>query len=132
MAYMNQEKKTQINTLLKQAIPANWKWSLAVRHYSTIILTISSAPLDLVAEYAAERYTAEERAECIANKHVDVNPYYWQEHFTGELLDIFAKIFAALNLNNHDRSDIQTDYFDAGHYVKVNIGKWDKPFNVQS
>ena len=130
MAYMNQEKKTQINALLKQAIPIDWKWSLAVRNYSTIILTISSAPVDLVAEYVAARCSDEVRRDCIANRYVDVNPYYWQEHFTGELLDIFTKVFAALNLNNHDHSDIQSDYFDVGHYVQVNIGKWDKPFNA--
>jgi hypothetical protein len=34
----------------------------------------------------------------------------------------------ALNCDNYDNSDSMTDYFDVGHYVDLNIGKWDKPF----
>ena len=36
----------------------------------------------------------------------------------------------ALNLGNYTNIVIQTDYFDVGWYVDVNIGRWDKPFVV--
>ncbi len=130
MASMNQQEKAQINSLLKQAIPGTWKWSLGVRHNSTIVLNIYSAPVDLVAEYASG-LGGELQAEIIKKKCVDVNPYTWDKHFAGELLETFTKIFAALNLDNHDNSDPQSDYFDVGHYVDANIGKWDKPFEVK-
>src|SRR5690606_40972107 len=42
--------------------------------------------------------------------------------------DVMERIVAALNTGNWDRSDIQTDYFDVGHYVDLRIGTWDKPF----
>jgi hypothetical protein len=32
---------------------------------------------------------------------------------------------------NHDNSDIQSDYFDVGWYVEVNIGKWNKAYDLQ-
>lgn len=51
MAYMSQEKKAKIAAKLKQVIPHDWKYSLAVHHHSTIILRISAAPVDLVANY---------------------------------------------------------------------------------
>jgi hypothetical protein len=31
-------------------------------------------------------------------------------------------------VGNHDRSDIQSDYFDVGWYVDINIGRWNKPY----
>jgi hypothetical protein len=33
---------------------------------------------------------------------------------------------------NHDRSDIQSDYFDVGWYVDVNIGSWNRPYEVEA
>jgi hypothetical protein len=40
------------------------------------------------------------------------------------------EIMPLMNAGNHDRSDIQTDYFDVGWYVDVNIGRWDRPYQV--
>jgi hypothetical protein len=33
-----------------------------------------------------------------------------------------------MNAGNWDKSDIQTDYFDVGWYIDVNVGRWDKPY----
>jgi hypothetical protein len=33
-----------------------------------------------------------------------------------------------MNDGNWDKSDIQSDYFNVGWYVDVNIGKWNKPY----
>ena len=33
-------------------------------------------------------------------------------------------------VGNHNNSDISTDYFDVGWYIDINIGKWDKPYEV--
>jgi hypothetical protein len=35
-----------------------------------------------------------------------------------------------INHNNHDNSDPMTDYYDVGHYTKINIGKWDKAYQL--
>lgn len=128
MAYMSQENKAKIAVALKEAIPADWKWSLAVRDHSTICLTISRAPVDLIANYANHGMDEARRAAAVRKGHVDVNQYWWKDHFSPELVDVFTLIFGALNLGNHDRSDSMTDYFDVGHYVNVSIGRWDKPF----
>lgn len=132
MAYMNQERKAKIKEALKQAIPSDWKWSLAVRHHSTIVLNIAAAPVNLVAEYANRRCSDEVRASMLQSMSCDVNPYHWREHFEGDLGTTFDNIFAALNDGNHDRSDLQTDYHDVGWYVDVNLGRWNKPFEVRS
>lgn len=130
MAYVSKEKKAKIAEALKAVMPKDWKYSLAVRHHSTIVLTIRSAPVDLVAEaFEAERrhYLLKDEAAKVPS-YMSVNHYnaaraYGEDH-------IFVKIAAALNTDNYDRSDSQSDYFDVGHYVDINIGKWDKPFIV--
>lgn len=115
MAYVNQEKKGKIAAALKAVVPADWKYSLAVRHHSTIVMTIKKAPVDL---YLANR------------NHVDINHYHLDTNFDGELLETLKKIIRALNTDNYDNSDSMTDYFDVGHYVDLNIGRWDKPFQL--
>lgn len=63
--------------------------------------------------------------------HIDVNPHHYRSHLADECVaDVFDRIFAALNTDNFDKSDIQTDYFHVGHYVDVQLGRWNKPFVV--
>ena len=124
MAYMDQERKAKLAANLKQVVPAGWKYSLAVRNHSTIVMNISAAPVNLIAAFKPSEYFNPETAT-----HADVNPYHYEKHFADEAVsDVFSKIFTALNDGNHDRSDTQTDYFDVGWYVDVNIGRWNKPF----
>lgn len=147
MAYMNQEKKAKIAAALKAVMPKDWKYSLGVNNHSTIVLTIASAPVDLIAEaqkvvksralkrkQGALRLLDWQIAQGYADKakptEMSVNHYHLDGAFTGELLATFKKIVAALNLDNHDRSDPQTDHFDVGHYVSVHLGRWNKPFVV--
>lgn len=130
MAYMDQSKKSKILAALKPAIPADWKYSVSVRHHSTIVLTIASAPVDLIAEYSARKCSDEVRDSMRTSRHASVNPYWFRDHFEGDMLATFDAIVGALNLGNHNRSDLQSDYHDVGHYVEVNLGKWDKPFQV--
>lgn len=128
MAYMSQEKKARIAAALKKAIPDGWKWSLAVRNHSTICLTISGAPVDLVANYANHGMDEPHRSNAISKGYVQVNPYWWKNHVSPEMVDVMKPIFDALNLDNHDRSDSMTDYYDVGHYVDVTFGRWNKSF----
>lgn len=131
MAYMSQEKKALIAADLKKVMPQGWKYSLGVDHHSTIVLTISEAPVDLIAEW--NRVTKERRDERFyqpAKDYIQVNPYHFENAFEGERLEQMKRIKEALNQGNHDRSDVQTDYFDVGWYVSINFGRWNKPFKT--
>jgi len=134
MAYMNQDKKKEIAAELKKFMPKNWKYSLRVRDHSAIVMTIRSAPVDLVKEHEAKRAAKLRNHPDFmprTDRYVSVNPYNADESFT-ESQELINKIMAALNLNNFDKSDIQSDYFHVGHYVAVNIGTYDKPFEVKA
>lgn len=122
MAYMNQDRKQVLAAALKKVVPAGWKYTLAVRHHATIVMTITEAPVDLIAEI-----NASEPRERAAVGRTSLNSYHFERAF-GPSLETFKAIFAALNTGNHDRSDLMTDYFDVGWYVDVNIGRWERPF----
>lgn len=124
MAYVDQAKKQKIAAALKLVVPTGWKYSLAVRHHSTIVMTVASAPFDLIGAHKGSEYFDPKTAT-----HTDVNPYHFRSHLNDDCVaDVFEQIFAALNTDNFDNSDIQTDYFHVGHYVTLQLGRWNKPF----
>lgn len=133
MAYMSQEKKKQLAITIK-AICKTYKVkaSLSVRHHSTLVLTIKSSPIDFVGNYneVFKSRPKPEYASDITGPSMDVNVYWYKEHFSGRALMFLSRVIEAMNVGNHDRSDISTDYFDVGWYVDVKIGQWNKPYVV--
>lgn len=136
MAFMNQEHKAVIAANLKGVMPKGWKYSLGVRYNSTIVLTIASAPVDLMAEAKRviearqARLEPHMRSRVTDATHLDVNHYHLKNQFD-ESLTVFERIVAVLNGGNYDRSVLQADYFDVGWYVSISVGRWDKPFTVR-
>lgn len=122
MAYMNQEKKAKIAATLKQVMPKDWKYSLSVRNYSTIVMTIKSAPFDLVGMYNQNTQYKRDYLSLTL-------PYRLEENFNNSaVVAILKNAFAALNIGNFNNSDSQTDYFHVGHYVDIKIGSYDSAF----
>ena len=139
MAYMSQEKKAKIAPVVKSILKKyGVKGSLAVRHHSTLVLNIKSGPIDFVENFIetdnkvlhGNKMSQDQIDYIRKNQSVDVNTYWFKEHFSGKALSFLKEVFTAMNEGNHDRSDIMTDYFDVGWYVDVNIGKWNKPYEV--
>lgn len=137
MAYMNQERKAQIAPVIKSILKKyGVKGSLAVRHHSTLVLNITQGPIDFVENYietdrnkSYAQHMSKDQVEYVRKtRALDVNPYWYQEHFSDTALKFLSEVFTAMNVGNHNRSDIQTDYFDVGWYADVNIGNWNKPY----
>lgn len=122
MAYVSQELKTRLAPKIK-AICKKYgiKASLAVRNHSTLVLNVKSGTLDFFEEFA--------RGEDARKFGIQVNPYHYEKHFTGKSLKFLTEVIDAMNDGNYDHSDIQTDYFNVGWYIDVNIGKWNKPYS---
>ena len=132
MAYVSQELKAKLAPELR-AICKKYKVkaSVAVRHHSTLVLNISQGEIDFMGNYNKICGAKPREAHLPFNpatKSIDVNTYWYQEQFDGRALKFLQEIMAVMNRGNHDRSDIQSDYFDVGWYVDVNIGRWDKPY----
>jgi hypothetical protein len=126
MAYVDQQKKAKIATALKAVMPKGWKFSLAVNNHSTIVLTISAAPVNLIAALVPSEYRKPETMTYAQIYHKRIDECFNDAEITAT----FEKISEALNLENFDKSDSMTDYFHVGHYVDINVGKWNKPFAV--
>ena len=111
MAYMNQEKKKKLAPKIKEILKKyNMKGTLSVDNYSTLNLNLKSGSID----FGTDR----------------INEYWYKDHFSDnpEALAFLSEVIPAMNVGNHDNSDIMTDYFDVGWYISVNLGKWDKPY----
>ena len=67
-----------------------------------------------------------------AEKYLSINPYWFQEHFSGQSKEFLTEAMAALKgADWYDESDAQVDYFNTAYYVDINIGKWNKPYTVE-
>lgn len=134
MAYMNQEKKAKIAPVVK-AICKKYgvKASLAVRHNMSLVLNIKSGSIDFfdsVNRIQSKRFDASRFSP--VKDSLQVNVYWYKENYDGKALEFLSEVIPALNDGNHDRSDIQSDYFDVGWYVDVNIGSWNKPYVLEN
>lgn len=139
MAYMNQEKKQAIAAKIKPILKKyGVKATMAVHNHSTLVLNIKSGKLDFIENYiytngnSPTAMTEDQVAYLRKNQTLDVNPYWYQKHFTGETLACLKELIPAMNTGNHDNSDIQSDYFDVGFYIDVNVGQWNKPYQVEA
>lgn len=141
MAYMNQERKARIANNLKPILAKyGVKGSLSVRNHSSIVLTLKSGKIDFIENFIqadtdkpyAKNMTAEQIAYIRKNQSLDVNPYWFQDHFTGKAKAFLSEAFVALKSADwYDESDAMTDYFNTAYYVDLNIGKWNKPYIVE-
>jgi hypothetical protein len=133
MAYMSQERKASIAPVVKKILRKyGVKGSLSVHNHSTLTLNIKSGKIDFIKNFnetadrlAGNRFTP-------ATDSIDVNPYWYHEHFSGVAKKFLQEIIHAMNAGNHDNSDIQTDYFDVGWYISVHIGRWNRPYELIS
>ena len=121
MAYFNQTMKQAMAPKIKTVLNKyGMKGTLSVRNYSTVVLNLSQGPLDFGSDTPHwEGYTS-------------VNVYWINEHYTGRTLEFLKEVMAVLFEGNWNNSDIQTDYFDVGWWVDINVGRWDKPYKMIS
>ena len=142
MAYMNQERKAKIATNLKPILKKyGVKGSLSVNNHSTIVLTLKSGSIYFIENFIQTdldkpygNKMSQDRVDYIRkNNSIDVNPYWFQEHFSGVAKEFLTEAMTALKSADwYDESDAQVDYFNTAYYVDINIGKWDKPYVLEN
>jgi len=134
MAYMNQEQKNILAPGIKAVLKKyGMKGTIAVRHYSTLIVNVKSGDLDIITNWMDNPRPYRSLNENVERpEYLTVNQYWIKEHFSGDVRDFLLELCDAMNaapgLENHDRSDTMTDYFDVGWYIEINVGNWNKPY----
>ena len=112
MAYINQEGKAKIAAALKPVLSKyGMKGSLSVRNHSTIALTLKSGPIDFQGK--------------------GVNVYWIDRHHEGVARDFLNEALEAMRSADwFDKSDISEDYHHTAYYISINVGRYDKPYEV--
>ena len=137
MAYMNQERKAKISAMLKPVLKKyGVKGTLRVDNHSTITLNIKEGSVDFIRNYLETvknsfQVSAEQNKYITEKQYLDVNPYWYHDHFSGRAKSFLKEAMDALRgAGWYDRSDAMTDYFDTAYYVGISIGQWKKPYQV--
>jgi len=131
---MSQERKQSLAPAIKIACAKyGIKARLSVHHRSTLVLNITEGPIDFFASISRVMDQNPNRfgdSWSKPNGYLSVNPYHFKDHFDGTALEFLTEVISLMNVGNFDKSDAMSDYFHVGWYVDVNIGKWDKPYNL--
>ena len=137
MAYMNQTKKQTIASKVKPILARyGMKGSLSVRNHSTIVLKLTAGPIDFIGDLNTQRQFGYVNVELNKDEmrkryELDINPYWYHEHYTGKALAFLSEIIPAMKgADWYDKSDAQIDYFDTAYYYDVNVGSWNKPYTL--
>lgn len=133
MAYVSQELKAKLAPRIKAVLKKyGVKGTVAVRNHSTLVLNLKSGSIDFIGNSnrvcGESHYQVSRGFRPNTTGYDQVNPYWYQDHYDGKAKAFLKEVLTVMNDGNHDRSDIQTDYFDVGWYVDINIGKWNKPY----
>tara|TARA_B100000927_G_scaffold291458_1_gene293787 strand:- start:2198 stop:2560 length:363 start_codon:yes stop_codon:yes gene_type:complete len=116
MAYVSQEKKKELAVGIKKVLKKyKMKGTIAVNNHSTLVVNLKSGVIDFKAQ----------------NEHYQVNPYHIENQWTGVAKDFLVELLAAMKGDDwFDKSDIMTDYFHVAWYNDINIGKWNKAYEL--
>jgi hypothetical protein len=141
MAYMSQERKQQRAPIIKAILKKyGIKGSLSVRNHSTLVLNLKSGSIDFIENYIQTdakvihggKMSQDQIDYIRKNQSLDVNPYWFKEHYSGTAKEFLTEVLDAMYGSDYfDESDAQVDYFHCSHYVSVNIGSWNKPYQVE-
>jgi MarR-like DNA-binding transcriptional regulator SgrR of sgrS sRNA len=126
MAYVNQEMKKKVADVLKPILARyGVKGTLSIRNHHVLVLTLKSGKIDFVANVNKTAHAE------VTDGYIQVNPYWYQTHFSDDALAFLTDAFAALKSADwYDRSDARYDYFDTAYYINLNVGRWNKAYEV--
>lgn len=136
MAYINANEVKEIREQLKARFP-NLKFGCRKGSGSlSVDVTIKSGDIDFFENYnrVVSARPGAYRGGQPAEKSMQVNQYWLSEHFEGVALEtlqgVMDVIKTAPSRKWYDKSDAMTDYFDTAFYIHLNIGEWNKPYQL--
>lgn len=134
MAYIGQDTKATIVAAVKPILKKyGIKASFGVRHHSSLVVNIKSGALDFISNYndtqAAQSWGGEKH---VAKDYLSVNQYWINDNYSGDVKEFLVELYTAIKSAGKwfDKSDAMTDYFHTAFYIDVNVGNWDKPYEL--
>lgn len=139
MAYISQETKKKIAPAIKAVLKKyGMKGTIGVNHGMSLVVNIKSGALDLIgaAQKHCDKVNAQRGFEYTSvGNYLQVNEHYaaeWaKEVGEDKIANFYEELIAAMKSGGwYNNSDIMTDYFDIAYYTDINVGKWDKPYEL--
>jgi hypothetical protein len=145
MAYVSQEMKKDLAPQIKAVLNKyGLKGSIGVRHHSSLVVNIKSGILDLIGASNKHRIEDAKRRGSepyINDNYIQVNENYmseWMEEVgESKIAKFYDELVAAMkgvgsqSVAWYNNSDIMIDYFDRAYYIDINVGQWNKPYEVK-
>ena len=140
MAYFSQQDKAKVSPAIKAVFKKyRVKGSIGVHNHTSLVVNIKSGALDFCG--ALKRIREEqvarrgERHDLGEITYIQVNRYHveqWhREAGEHKIADFFKELIEAmLGADWYDNSDSMMDYFDTAYYMDINVGKWNKPYQL--
>jgi hypothetical protein len=121
MAYVSQKDKAKLAPQIKKVLSKyGMKGSISIRHHSTLVVTLQSGSIDF-GEYTH------------GDGYIQVNTYHIESHYRGKAKSFLTELLAAMKGPDYfNNDDAMTDYFHRSHYTDINVGKWNKPYFLQT
>jgi hypothetical protein len=121
MAYVSQDDKAKLAPQIKKVLSKyGMKGSISIRHHSTLVVTLQSGAIDF-GEYTH------------GDGYIQVNTYHIESHYRGKAKSFLTELLAAMKGPDYfNNDDAMTDYFHRSHYTDINVGKWNKPYFLQT
>jgi hypothetical protein len=134
MAYITANEVAAIRTGLKARFP---QFKFGARKGSgslSVDVTIKQGPVDFIKNYndTVSQRPGDFRGGAEAERYLQINQYWFQEHFSGEAKEVIAEVLRVIKTAPdrkwYDKSDAMTDYFDTAFYIHLQVGEWNKPY----
>ena len=122
MAYVSQKDKAELAPSIKAVLKKyKMKASIAVRHHSTLVVNIKSGAIDFSGNYTH------------GDQYIQVNEYWIDDHYANNTVakNFLNELLAAMKGPKYfNDDDAQSDYFSRSHYTDINVGNWNKPYEL--
>ena len=136
MAYISTDDVKHIRNTLKKELP-QYKFSVVRDHTSSVTIALMKGPAFKDFEYF-DRYAHETKIGTLNDGHHQINQYHLEDFYVKENAKVLDKIHSialtapAKNGGKvwYNNSDAMIDYFDTAYYVHIEVGKWNKPYEV--
>lgn len=141
MAWVQKETIDKVRAALKVLNKEyGMKTSVSGTNSSSLKVRIVSGKIDFVQNRldmleADTRYSEAEKENhrlylTKFNSGIQVNHYWLDTSFSGLALEYLEKVKAIMSVDHWDKSDVQSDYFHCAYYMNIDIGAWNKPYEV--
>ena len=146
MAYITKEQVVAKRPKLKEI---NKKYGVKATfsggNDSTLKLTVQSGSLDFVGWYighvkslsihsapfyGAEQYREQTINALVRDAHIKINHHCLRDLPEGKCRDYLNEVYSVMLDGHYDRSDSMTDYFECAWYIDMQVGKWNKGYEL--